>query len=135
MKQISFEDKMHELDQDSYDQHMADMTLPKRGTCLVDEHIAIMDQAYFDELLDYSLSMPSGVFVGKRWKANLHVIPAWECTKCGNKYVGWEPSFCPDCKENTLKPYKRDPKWVMRSYEKHKDPGLVKNMQREIIVI
>lgn len=52
------------------DAEYAAMTLPKRGTCLVDrvEHEAVMTLDYFDGLLTYNSSLPTGTFIGKRWK-------------------------------------------------------------------
>ena len=35
---------------------------------LVDETHAVMSLVEFQELLDYSFSMPTGVVAGKRWK-------------------------------------------------------------------
>jgi hypothetical protein len=35
---------------------------------LTDEKTAVMEQADFDRLLDYSCSIPTGYIEGKRWK-------------------------------------------------------------------
>lgn len=40
---------------------------PSPDSILVDESHALMDQATFDKLGDYSGSMPSGVYEGKMW--------------------------------------------------------------------
>lgn len=50
------------------DAEYAAMTLPKRGTCLVTDDEAIMTIDYFDALLEYSSSLPTGTYIGKRWK-------------------------------------------------------------------
>lgn len=51
------------------DAEWAAMTLPTSGSCEVTEHEARMDETYFEQLLEYSSSLPTGTFVGKRWKA------------------------------------------------------------------
>lgn len=60
--------EMNTQEQDAHDSMMAAMTLPKYGTCIVDDTHAVMDQSYFNELLSYDHSMPTGCFIGKRWK-------------------------------------------------------------------
>lgn len=37
---------------------------------LVDDKTAICNQKAFDELGEYSFSLPTGTIVGKRWKCN-----------------------------------------------------------------
>ena len=54
------------------DAEYAQMSLPKSGQCLVDDLTAIMDREYFEALYEYSCSLPTGTFVGKRWKRNSH---------------------------------------------------------------
>lgn len=44
---------------------------PQRTGVLIDETHAMMSQPSFDKLLDYSVSMPSGVYPGKMWKAHV----------------------------------------------------------------
>src|ERR1043165_9759166 len=46
---------------------------PDRSRILIDETHAVMDQATFDDLSEYSTSFPSGVYEGKMWKQNLTV--------------------------------------------------------------
>lgn len=41
---------------------------------LVDDRSAILTRQEFDELLEYSLSVPTGTTIGKRWKR--------KCTDC-----------------------------------------------------
>ncbi len=48
MLQGSFEEKMLHVEDLAYHQRMAEMTLPKRGVCEVDDKTALMDQEYFD---------------------------------------------------------------------------------------
>lgn len=50
------------------DAEYAAMTLPKHGTCLVTDDEAVMTLDYFDALLEYSSSLPTGTYIGKRWK-------------------------------------------------------------------
>lgn len=40
--------------------------------CLIDDHSAVMTLAYFNSLLDYSCSLPTGVIDGKRWKRKIN---------------------------------------------------------------
>lgn len=42
---------------------------PDPSNILIDETHALMSARDFDKLLDYSLSQPSGVYVGKMWKS------------------------------------------------------------------
>lgn len=39
-----------------------------KSTILFDDHTAIMSRKEFDKLLTYSTSLPTGAFIGKRWK-------------------------------------------------------------------
>jgi hypothetical protein len=71
MQQISYEDKMANLDVLMYHAKMAMMTLPKSGQCIVDGSTAVMDQEYFRQLGEYNSSLPSGTFIGKRWKRSV----------------------------------------------------------------
>lgn len=45
---------------------------PSASKIKIDDKIAEMDQETFDQLKDYSLSQPSGVYEGKMWKSNKH---------------------------------------------------------------
>lgn len=42
---------------------------PSASKIKIDDKIAEMDQETFDQLKDYSLSYPSGVYEGKMWKS------------------------------------------------------------------
>jgi hypothetical protein len=42
---------------------------PSRSEVLIDDKCAVMPRKSFDELYDYSGSVPSGVYDGKMWKA------------------------------------------------------------------
>lgn len=56
---------------DNIDAEYAAMTLPKTGNCFsTTKDTVIMDQAYFNALLNYSASLPTGTYIGKRWKRN-----------------------------------------------------------------
>lgn len=37
---------------------------------LTDSTHAVMDKSEFNNLLEYSASLPSGTFIGKKWKRN-----------------------------------------------------------------
>jgi hypothetical protein len=41
---------------------------PDSSTILIDDTHAVLTQEQLNQLLDYSRSMPSGVYVGKMWK-------------------------------------------------------------------
>lgn len=102
---------MSAVEQDACDAKMAAMTLPQRGTCIEDAEIAIMDGTYFDGLAEYSCSMPSGVYIGKRWKRN-------------------------DTAYNHLRGLSPAPsRWVMGEYEKTADPHKAATRWREIVVL
>lgn len=85
MKQTSFEDKMKDADEAVYHAEMAAMTLPKYGMCIVDDKTAVMDKVYFEELGEYSLSLPTGKYFGKRWKRELYK-PGRSWSECSIPY-------------------------------------------------
>jgi hypothetical protein len=68
MEQISYEEKLNIVDMLAVHSKMAAMTLPKSGQCTVGEETAIMDTEYFRQLAEYDCSLPTGTFIGKRWK-------------------------------------------------------------------
>ncbi|WP_112550785.1 hypothetical protein [Morganella morganii] len=41
---------------------------PPTDNILIDDHHALMTQSDFNQLIDYSHSVPSGVYPGKMWK-------------------------------------------------------------------
>lgn len=43
---------------------------PNPSDILIDERHAVMNSLTFNALAEYSLSVPSGVYDGKMWKAN-----------------------------------------------------------------
>ena len=45
---------------------------PAREAVLVDDTHAVMDTAAFDQLAEYSTTLPSGVYPGKMWRAESH---------------------------------------------------------------
>lgn len=98
MDQATFEDKMKRVDWLAEQARWAAMTLPKRGICIVDDKTAVMDKVYFKELGEYSASLPTGVYIGKRWKKNTHNVPHWKCLACAKEFTGWgeEGQYCPD---------------------------------------
>lgn len=66
---------------------------PNKDNILIDDSHAAMYKQDFDQLADYSLSQPSGVYVGKMWKASYYNdnVKAW--------YLCWygshpEPGYC-----------------------------------------
>ena len=102
---------MKAVEQDVYDAKMAAMTLPKRGICIVDDETAIMDRVYFEEMAEYSCSMPTGVFLGKRWKRD---------DTAYNHLRGKPPE---------------PPHWVMGEYVKSDDLKMAATKWREVIVL
>jgi len=50
-------------------------TQPNNTEIEIDEHHAIMEKEAFDKLLEYSASIPTGVYAGKMWKA--HIGSKW----------------------------------------------------------
>lgn len=60
------------------------MTLPREGVCIVDERTAIMDPIYFRALAEYSMSIPTGTYIGKRWKRSCG----------GDQWLMGEYSYC-----------------------------------------
>jgi hypothetical protein len=143
MRQASFEEKMKAVEQDAYDARMAAMTLPTRGTCIVDDETAVMDREYFEALGEYSMSMPTGVFIGKRWKRDLNGnAPHWKCSKCGALFTGWTTEGHPCNKQGcgvavggVLHFFEMPPHWVMAEYVKTDDPSMAGTKWREIIVL
>lgn len=95
MEQTTFLEKLKALEDEIYQDEMAAMTLPKRGTCVVDEKTALMDEVYFKELSDYSASIPTGTFIGKRWKRNTNAYRLWimgeytKSNKPGQVFILW----------------------------------------------
>ncbi len=49
---------------------------PKTNEIIIDADVALMPNAVFDLLADYSGSMPSGIYAGKMWKARYQ--QGWE---------------------------------------------------------
>lgn len=79
---------------------------PSTDAILLDDTHALMEEATFYKLADYSCSMPSGVYPGKMWRANPH-------------------QFFPDAPDQ----------WFLRWYGIHPDPKFVTNNQRAIIIL
>jgi hypothetical protein len=137
VNQESFEEKMKEIEDDAYDARMAAITLPKRGVCVVDDKIAIMDRVYFDELCEYSCSTPTGAFIGKRWKHNNNAYPPVRCPNCqrqiGCFYFG---TPCP-CGSGFFSEIVRGlpEEWFMCEFIKTDDPKRLQIKAREIIVL
>lgn len=50
---------------------------PHRSAIEVDDTHALMDEATFKALSEYSTSMPSGVYPGKMWKCNQRGTDNW----------------------------------------------------------
>lgn len=89
----------------------------------VDDKTALMDRKAFDDLLDYSCSMPTGAFVGKRWKRG-------ECACCTpfrkhNGQMAVRRSYG-TCEEHNL--------WLMGEYIQDADPEYVCVKWREILI-
>lgn len=43
---------------------------PDRSEIEIDDTYALMSKAAFDKLADYSMSIPSGTYIGKMWKCH-----------------------------------------------------------------
>ena len=78
---------------------------------LVDDTHALMSWAEFDELGEYSLSLPTGTTIGKRWKRDL----LWQQRGVGlwQMHVGWS----------------------MGEYAESSKPGCVAIVWRRIIIV
>lgn len=64
---------------------------PDRKRITIDDTHALMDEATLKSLAEYSTSMPSGVYVGKMWKAR----------HAGKWWLRWYgESTQPDCCSN-----------------------------------
>jgi hypothetical protein len=119
MEQASFADKMAKVEWLAEQDRWAAMSLPKRGTCIVDDETAVMDKEYFEALGEYSCSLPTGTYVGKRWKRNTVNTPRWKCSDCATMYAGWGTADqpCPDsgC-DGKLKFIEVPPDWLMGEF-------------------
>jgi hypothetical protein len=62
---------------------------PKTNRILLDDKNALMDLETFKQLAEYSLSNPSGVYVGKMWKR--HCNGQWWLCWYGESL---NPGFC-----------------------------------------
>jgi hypothetical protein len=98
MDQGTMEEKLAHVEWLKVQADWAAMSLPKSGVCIVDDKTALMDQEYFKELGEYSTSLPTGTYIGKRWKRNQIHSPHWLCSECQKEFVGWAsaPFKCPD---------------------------------------
>jgi len=112
------EEKLKHVEWLAEQARMAAMTLPTRGVCTVDDNTALMDEVYFKELGEYSASLPSGTYVGKRWKRNQVNAPHWLCSGCKKEFVGWAsaPFFCPNACGGQLEHIEKEPNWWMGEY-------------------
>lgn len=45
---------------------------PQTNNILIDNEYAVMSESDFKQLADYSFSQPSGVYIGKMWKAKFY---------------------------------------------------------------
>jgi hypothetical protein len=57
---------------------------------LVDERSAVMTRRAFERSPEYSLTSPSGVYPGKRWRCKCHQTSRWFLLE----YVACAPGFC-----------------------------------------
>lgn len=62
---------------------------PATSKILIDEKFAVMDQTTFEALSEYSTTTPSGVYIGKMWRARIGL--RWFLRWYG---VGDEPGYC-----------------------------------------
>jgi hypothetical protein len=137
MKQTSFKEKMKDADEVVYHAKMAAMTLPKDGMCIVDDKTAVMDKVYFEELGEYSSTLPTGQYFGKRWKRNrFGNCPYWKCDTCGTVYGGWaqDGDMCKSC-EGKINLFKMPEKWIMGEYYDMHSKDQIGIYWREIILL
>lgn len=87
---------------------------------LTDEHTALMDQESFDDLLEYSCTIPTQTTIGKRWKHG-----QCSCTDLHSTHPKYRRYGT--CKEHNT--------WFMREYEESDNTERVKIHAREIIII
>lgn len=80
-----------------------------------------LTQREFDALLEYSMSMPTGVAVGKTWKCNRH--------SGRHVYQGLDPFGTP-----MLLNLSRDPCWVVCRYESHSATHCIVRTYKPVIV-
>lgn len=85
------------------------LTATAKSKIIVDEKTALMTKVDFDALLNYSTTLPTGTFIGKRWKRNL---PKQDETK-------WIFSD----------------KWLMGEFAPNPDGENVDILWREIVVV
>ena len=130
--QATFDEKMQRVEWLAHQDEMAAMTLPTRGQCVVDDKTAVMDREYFEALGEYSMSLPTGAYLGKRWKRDLNgKAPHWRCDKCHRCFVGWpfEGNRCADARsacsdralaqkscDGVLGPIEVPPEWRMGEF-------------------
>ena len=83
---------------------------PDMSQVLIDDDSAIMSKAVFDELAEYSTSMPSGVYPGKCWKREEYIMDKGRVVL-------------------------RTGKWWLCWYGLHEDPKFVSNNFRKILFV
>lgn len=83
---------------------------PNRFDIEIDGTHAMMSQAVFEKLAEYSCSYPTGVYPGKMWKCHVgaHAQPPWP-------------------KEKLY--------WQLRWFGTHPDPKFVSNHSRLILIV
>lgn len=58
---------------------------PSQDKILIDDKYAVMDQKTFDELGEYSCSVPTGTYTGKMWKLHVRKGDSWWLRWYGNE--------------------------------------------------
>lgn len=91
---------------------------PDRSRITIDATHALMSQADFEALADYTTSQPSGVYEGKMWKSQ-----AW-------KWEGDEVSIDRGYARRVMLG-----KWYLRWFGPSDKPGYCSNNVREIIIL
>lgn len=119
---------------------------PKREFIDIDDTHALMCQKTFDELSDYTMSQPSGVYPGKMWKT-MGCRSDVTCYQCGAKastgliWVGWVPNtryievLCKSCQCHWCENAAWYLRWFGEEFVHPQDGMCVSNHKREIIVL
>ena len=82
---------------------------PSLDKILIDDTHALMERSTFDALIEYSASMPSGVYPGKMWKRH-------------------DGLFDPRCKPENRK-------WLLMWFGECDDPSTCSNNWRTILIL
>lgn len=74
------------------DPHGRHWNQPKREAILVDDHHALMTHATFEELLEYSGTIPTGCYEGKMWRRHDGIFAGTYAS--GNRFAARDEAAC-----------------------------------------